>query len=78
MEETSPLQNNTMPHSTSMTSLKSSDASIANPELQRKAEEINLILLQPKVDLWRLRELALSEGGLVNGEYTCSVEFCCL
>jgi hypothetical protein len=33
-----------------------------------KAEEINLVLLQPEVDLWRLRELALSEGGLVNGK----------
>jgi hypothetical protein len=37
-------------------------------ELQEKAEEINLVLLQPDVDLWKLRELALSEGGLVNGE----------
>ena len=35
--------------------------------LKEKAEEINLVLLQPSVDLWRLRELALSEGGLVNG-----------
>mmetsp|Transcript_22323 Transcript_22323/g.62265 ORF Transcript_22323/g.62265 Transcript_22323/m.62265 type:complete len:85 (+) Transcript_22323:633-887(+) len=37
-------------------------------DLQEKAAEINLILLQPDVDLWKLRELALSEGGLVNGE----------
>lgn len=36
--------------------------------LQEKAEEINLTLLQPDVDLWKLRELALSEGGLVNGK----------
>jgi hypothetical protein len=41
---------------------------ISDP-MMRKAEEINLILLQPEVDLWRLRELALSEGGLVNGEF---------
>jgi hypothetical protein len=37
--------------------------------LQEKAEEINLTLLQPDVDLWKLRELALSDGGLVNGTY---------
>ena len=35
--------------------------------LKEKADEINLLLLSPSVDLWRLRELALSEGGLVNG-----------
>jgi hypothetical protein len=37
--------------------------------MQEKAEEINLVLLRPDVDLWKLRELALSEGGLVNGTY---------
>jgi hypothetical protein len=37
--------------------------------LQEKAEEINLVLLQPAVDLFKLRELALSDGGLVNGTY---------
>lgn len=36
--------------------------------LREKAEEINLVLLEPDVDLWKLRELALSDGGLVNGE----------
>jgi hypothetical protein len=41
----------------------------ASAAMQTKAEEINLILLQPQVDLWRLRELALSEGGLVNGKF---------
>ncbi|KAG7339112.1 Rab-GTPase-TBC domain containing protein [Nitzschia inconspicua] len=40
--------------------------SATSDPMMRKAEEINLILLQPEVDLWRLRELALSEGGLVN------------
>lgn len=35
-------------------------------DLQKKAEAINLILLQPQVDLWKLRELCLTEGGLVN------------
>lgn len=38
-------------------------------DLQEKAEEINLVLLQPNVDLWKLRELALTEGGLVNGTF---------
>lgn len=33
-----------------------------------KAEEIRRILSEPVVDLWKLRELALSEGGLVNGK----------
>jgi hypothetical protein len=36
--------------------------------MREKAEEINLVLLAPDVDLWKLRELALSEGGLVNGK----------
>ena len=35
--------------------------------LQQKAHEINLVLLEPTVDLWKLRRLALTEGGLVNG-----------
>ena len=34
--------------------------------MREKAEEINLVLLEPDVNLWKLRELALSEGGLVN------------
>lgn len=33
-----------------------------------KAEEIRRVLFEPEVDLWKLRELALTEGGLVNGE----------
>ena len=37
--------------------------------MRAKAEEINLVLLEPDVDLWKLRELALSDGGLVNGKY---------
>jgi hypothetical protein len=37
--------------------------------LKEKAEQINLVLLQPNVDLWKLRELALTEGGLVNGAF---------
>lgn len=36
-------------------------------QLEAKAEEINRVLGEEDVDLWKLRELALSEGGLVNG-----------
>ena len=36
--------------------------------LDDKALEIEAVLNQEDVDLWRLRELALSDGGLVNGE----------
>jgi len=35
--------------------------------LKGKAQTIAAILDEPYVDLWHLRELALSEGGLVNG-----------
>jgi hypothetical protein len=35
--------------------------------LESKAAEINLVLAEPDVNLWKLRELALTEGGLVNG-----------
>lgn len=31
-----------------------------------KVEQIQQVLSEPEVDLWKLRELALSEGGLVN------------
>jgi len=37
------------------------------PYLEDKAAEITQVLAAPKVDLWKLRELSLSEGGLVNG-----------
>lgn len=35
-------------------------------DLKAKAEEINLVLSEPDVNLWKLRGLALTEGGLVN------------
>jgi hypothetical protein len=41
---------------------------VASYHLVEKAVEINLILNEPEIDLWRLRELAISEGGLVNGK----------
>ena len=43
--------------------LLSQEQAIAN-----KADEIQLVLSEPVVDLWKLRELALSEGGLVNDD----------
>ena len=44
-------------------------ASLSIPTIMTaKAEEIRRILSEPVVDLWKLRELALSEGGLVNGK----------
>ncbi len=36
--------------------------------MSAKAEEIRRILSEPVVDLWKLREMALTEGGLVNGK----------
>ena len=41
--------------------------SISASKLAEKEREIEDVLCSPDVDLWRLRELALSEGGLVNG-----------
>ena len=41
----------------------------AMERLTEKAELINRVLSEPEVDLWKLRELALSDGGLVNGEF---------
>jgi hypothetical protein len=41
--------------------------------MREKAEEINLVLLAPDVDLWKLRELALSDGGLVNGKISLRI-----
>lgn len=37
------------------------------PYLRHKEQEIADILAQPVVDLWKLRALAISPGGLVNG-----------
>jgi len=40
--------------------------------LLAKEKELHCILLAKKVNLWKLRELALSEGGLLNGMYVCA------
>lgn len=42
-------------------------AAASTMDAQRKAKEISAILSETEVNLWELRELALSEGGLVNG-----------
>ena len=34
--------------------------------MDAKKQEIAELLQQPEIDLWRLRELALTEGGLVD------------
>ena len=38
--------------------------------LQQKAQEIEFLLSQDEIDLWKLREFALTPGGLVNGRYS--------
>jgi hypothetical protein len=37
--------------------------------LAAKKEEIGLVLSAPDVDLWKLRELCLTDGGLVDGKF---------
>lgn len=38
-----------------------------NSAQQRKMLEINAVLSKPEIDLWALRELCLSDGGLIDG-----------
>ena len=52
-----------------MTAMSSSE------RLAAKTQEIRRVLSEPTVDLWRLRELALSDGGLVNGMSMQCVRF---
>ena len=40
---------------------------LSSSPLQKKKEEILQVLSEDKIDLWRLRELALTEYGFVNG-----------
>ena len=40
-----------------------------NSYLKQKAVEIELLLSQPEIDLWKLRNFALTPGGLVNGTF---------
>jgi hypothetical protein len=39
---------------------------------EEKVDRIRQCLAQDSVDLWRLRELALTRGGLVNGRFPYS------
>ena len=39
-----------------------------NSATSQKLNKINAILSQPEIDLWALRELCLTEGGLINGK----------
>jgi hypothetical protein len=39
-----------------------------NSAASKKLNKINAILSQPEIDLWALRELCLTEGGLINGK----------
>ena len=41
--------------------------------IEQKIKCITDCLDQRDVDLWQLRELAISEGGLVNSEYCSTV-----
>jgi len=47
--------------------LASSYSGKARAQMTDKAKEIEVVLEEENVDLWKLRGLALSEGGLVNG-----------
>jgi len=38
---------------------------------KEKLEEIKKVLSAPEVDLWKLREFALTEDGLLNGTSYC-------
>lgn len=38
-------------------------------QLEKKARQIIEVLESPTVDLWKLRGLAISQGGLVNGRF---------
>mmetsp|Transcript_37189 Transcript_37189/g.90216 ORF Transcript_37189/g.90216 Transcript_37189/m.90216 type:complete len:986 (-) Transcript_37189:201-3158(-) len=55
-----------MTSSASQSTTSTCSSSWSSSYLQKKAEKINLLLLEPQVDLWKLRELALTDGGLVN------------
>lgn len=59
-----------------MESLVSTGAPLSQKQLASKAEEINQVLSEAEIDLWKLRELALSDGGLVDGTYLLPCCFC--
>lgn len=51
-------------------------SSLSPKELASKAEEINQVLSEAEIDLWKLRELALSDGGLVDGTLLVAKNTC--
>jgi len=59
-----------------MESLVSTGAPLSQKQLASKAEVINQVLSEAEIDLWKLRELALSDGGLVDGTYLLPCCFC--
>jgi hypothetical protein len=48
--------------------LTTMDAHAPLAKLVSKAEELHRVLAAPTVDMWKLRELSLSDGGLVDGK----------
>ena len=49
------------------TSPTADDTIASFSSLEDKKRRLESVLAQPSIDLWELRDLALSEGGLVNG-----------
>jgi hypothetical protein len=63
-------QNSSFLNSNSSVIIGGGNSKSKNPYLKRKEKEIDFILSQsPNIDLWKLRELALTPGGLVNGKF---------
>ncbi len=68
----------TIPHSNSNANTNTNSNTNANANnttkpkhlyLQQKADAIEFLLSQEEIDLWKLREFALTPGGLVNGRF---------
>jgi hypothetical protein len=63
-------QNSSFLNSNSSVIIGGGNSKSKNSYLKRKEKEIDFILSQsPNIDLWKLRELALTPGGLVNGKF---------
>ena len=62
-------RNNNITNNNNNSNNNSNKSNNNNLYLQKKAEEIELLLSQPDIDLWKLRGLALMPGGLVNGTF---------
>jgi hypothetical protein len=67
-------QNSSFLNSNSSVIIGGGNSKSKNPYLKRKEKEIDFILSQsPNIDLWKLRELALTPGGLVNGKFLYNI-----